>query len=145
MNMPIVGFNLTKINVQREGVVKANIKVNNNIQIKDIKETKLRLGTDKQKTLDISFVYTTKYDPKIGNIELEGDVLLLEEAKKAKQIEKEWKKNKKIPADYVEPVMNSILNRCTVEAILLSREVNLPTPVPLPKVQPKRQAEDYVG
>jgi len=143
--MPIVGFNFTKINVEREGVIKGGIKVNNNVLIKDVKDTKLKLGTDKQKTIEIDFSYVSKYEPKFGTIELEGNVVVLEDAKKAKNMQKEWKKSKKIPEEFIQPIMGTILNKCTIEAILLSKEVNLPTPVPLPKIQPKRQAEDYVG
>lgn len=143
--MPIVGFNLKKINVEREGVAKTQIKVNNNVQIKDVKETKLKIGTDKQKTLEIDFVFTSSYEPKLGKIELEGNILVLEGIKAVKEMEKEWKKSKKLPGNYIEMIMNSILNRCSIEAIILSREVNLPTPFPLPKVRQKAQANDYVG
>jgi hypothetical protein len=33
------------------------------------------------------------------------------------------------------PVLNSILAKCNIQAIILTREVNLPPPIPLPKVQ----------
>lgn len=144
--MPVVGFNITKINVERNEAPKnASIKVNNNIQVKDIKEIKINVGAGKQKTVKINFQYTSKYEPKLGIIEIGGNIIYLDDAKKAKELEKEWKKTKKIPEDSIQPIMNSILNRCTVEAILLSREVNLPNPVPLPKVNARRKAEDYVG
>ena len=143
--MPIVGFNFTKINVERGDITKGDVKVSNNIQLKDVKEIKLKVASEKQKTVQMDFEYTAKYEPKLGEIVLEGHVILIEEAKKAKEIEKTWKKSKKIPEDIIQPVMNSILNRCTIEAIILSREVNLPNPVPLPKIQARKKAEDYVG
>jgi TP901 family phage tail tape measure protein len=36
-------------------------------------------------------------------------------------------------------LMNTILNRCNVESLILSRELNLPSPIPLPKVNIKNK------
>ena len=55
--------------------------------------------------------------------------------KDIKEAEKQWKKDKKIPKEIVEEMMSHILSKCNIEALLMSREINLPPPIPLPKVK----------
>jgi hypothetical protein len=32
-------------------------------------------------------------------------------------------------------ILNTVLTKCNIEALILSQEVNLPSPIPLPKVK----------
>jgi hypothetical protein len=48
-----------------------------------------------------------------------------------------WNSNKKLHRDVVERIMNTVLSRSHVEAIVISRELNLPTPIGMPKVEVK--------
>jgi len=48
---------------------------------------------------------------------------------------KAGRKNKQVPKDIMGDILNTILMRCNVEALVLSRDVNLPPPIPMPKVQ----------
>ena len=41
---------------------------------------------------------------------------------------------KKIAKDIMSRVLNAVLAKCNIEALILSQEVNLPPPIPLPKV-----------
>ena len=143
--MPVVGFNLTKITAEKKGALKGSLKVDNNAKVESIKETKIDIGKSKQKTIEIEFTFTSTYEPKFATIQIEGTLLFLEEEKVVKEITNEWKKKKKIPVNYIEYILNAILGRCSIEAILLSRELNLPAPFPLPRLRQKVKAEDYVG
>jgi len=134
----IIGFNILKIEAERSPETKGKISINNNIQIKDIEKTELFLGKSKQEGLRFRFEYVSSYEPKIGKITLTGDLVAVEEKEKASEIVEGWKKNKKISTEIMAPVINSILNRCNIQAILLSREIGLPPPVQLPKVQVKK-------
>ena len=42
---------------------------------------------------------------------------------------------KKIPKDIVQEIMSNVLSKCNIEALLMSREIGLPPPIPLPKVK----------
>ena len=43
-------------------------------------------------------------------------------------------------------LLNTILTKCNVQALILSQEVNLPPPIPMPKVQIAQQTEkNYIG
>ena len=54
---------------------------------------------------------------------------------KVKEILKSWKKDNKVDKDILGPIYNTILSKCNVQAIVLSRDIQLPPPIPLPKVK----------
>ncbi len=139
--MTIVGFNFNKINVEKKNQIKSKVNISNNVSIRNIKKTDLSLGNAKQEGLKFEFVFTSRFDPEIGEIVLEGDVLMIEDKPKVKEILDSWKKNKKIPSETMTRVLNSVLSRCNIEALILSKEVNLPPPIPMPKVNVNPEKE----
>ena len=60
------------------------------------------------------------------------------------EILEKWKKDKKIDQEIMTPVLNTALTKCNIEALMLSQSMNMPPPIPLPKIQPS-QARDYIG
>ena len=42
-------------------------------------------------------------------------------------------------------VINSVLTKSNIQALILSRDVNLPPPIPMPKVNMKQDNNDYIG
>ena len=76
----------------------------------------------------------------------EGELLYMEEPKKAKEILADWKKDKKMPKELMAGLLNTILTKCNVQALIISQQVNLPPPIPLPKVQINAPADkNYIG
>ena len=135
--MTIVGFNFTKIHAEKDNSVQGKINIQNKVSIKDIDTADLALGKDKQNGVKFTFNYASKYEPKVGEILLEGDLMYLTDAKESKSIVDEWKKDKKISQKVMGLVLNTVLTRCNVQALIISKDVNLPPSVPLPKVQIK--------
>jgi hypothetical protein len=135
--MTIVGLNFNKIVVEREGMPKGKISVTNNIQVKAVEKTDMAVGKVKQNALKFDFEFTAKYEPKIASILLVGTTTYFDAPEKIEELEKAWKKDKKLPKEIMTPVLNHILTKCNIEALLLSREVNLPPPMQLPTVQIK--------
>ncbi len=133
--MAIVGFNFSKIQAARHNPVRGKINISNRVAIKDVEQADLSLGKDKQKGVKFIFNYVSKYEPKIGDIELEGDLLYLSDDKAVKGILDEWKKSKKIPESVMGSILNTILSKCNIQALVTSKDVNLPPSVPMPKVQ----------
>ena len=132
--MTIVGFNFSKIRVEKKQSAKGKININNNIGITNVEESKLSLGNSKAKGLKFTFDFDTKYEPKIGLISLTGDVVYIGEAKDIDDILKSWKKDKKVPKEVMTSILNTVLNKCNIQALILSQQINLPSPIPLPKV-----------
>ncbi|MDP3765757.1 MAG: hypothetical protein Q8R04_04540 [Nanoarchaeota archaeon] len=142
----IVGFGFTKLSAERKEAAKGKIDINNNVTIKDVQEDNLPLGKDKQNIIRFIFEFTSKYEPEIGTILFEGELLYMEEPKKAKEILSNWKKDKKLPKELMAGLLNTILTKCNIQALILSQEINLPPPIPMPKVQVQAKAENnYIG
>lgn len=134
----VIGFNFAKIEAERSPAVTGKISIKNNVQIKEIESADLFLGKNKQAGIRFRFEYTSTYEPKAGKIVLTGDLLAVEEEAKAKEIVDDWKKSKKLNPEVMAHVLNNVLNKCNIQAIILSREIALPAPVQLPRVQVKK-------
>ena len=136
--MAVVGFSFTKVNAEKKQPVKGKISINNNVTVKNIEEISLAIGKD-QKGLKFSFEFTAKYDPEVANINLDGEVVYMAKADEAKDILAKWKKEKKIAPGVMGKVLNTALAKCNIQALILSNDLNLPAPIPLPKVGVKKE------
>ena len=144
--MAIVSFSFTKIVAEKKGPTTGKVNISNNVSIKDIEEATLSTGKAKQKILKFVFNFSSVYDPSVGKIEFIGDVLVVEPEKKIKEVLDKWKKEKKVQKDVLTPILNTVLARCNIEAIVISRDIGLPPPLPLPKVDAKATEKgDYIG
>ena len=139
--MTIVGFNFTKIEAEKKEMIKGKININNNVHINNVEEKDLSLGNQKQKVLTFNFEFTAKYDPNIGSIKFTGDVLFMDDVKQIKEILDGWKKGKKLPKEIMPSILNTVLNKCNIQALILSELINLPPPIPLPKLQAAQPEE----
>lgn len=143
--MTIVGFNFTRMLIEKNEVIKGKIHINNNITIKNVEETDLSQGKNKQKGIKFTYLFTSKYEPKIGFIEIAGEVYYMVDDKKRKEILSSWKKDNKLPKETMTSILNTVLAKCNIQAIILSKDLNLPPPIPLPKVESKTVTDDYIG
>ena len=139
--MTIVGFNFTRIEAEKKDLVKGKVNINNNVSIGKVEEKDFPLGNEKQKVIAFTFEFLSKYDPDSGHIKITGDVLYMESSAKAKEILDGWKKDKRLPKEIMTSILNTILNKCNIEALILSERVNLPPPIPLPKLQIDQKKE----
>lgn len=145
--MPIVGFNFTKVYVEKKIITDISTKFNirNNVLITDLKEEKLPTGKTKANGLRFDFKYTLNYEPSIGDIELVGFIYFLDDSDIVKGILNSWKKDKKIPQDITAQIINTILFKANIKALGLAQEVNLPPHLPMPRVNPEAKPESYIG
>ena len=133
--MAIVGLNFRKLTAEKKNVVKGKVTISNDVGIDKIEEAKIPLSNSKQSALNFKFYYKTAYEPEIGIIEVKGDVLWVDTSDKNKKIMADFKKDKSIPLNVKVMIFNNILSKASVEALLLSRDVQLPSPVKLPKTK----------
>ena len=131
--MTVIGFSFTKMLIEKKSPVKGKVSINNNVGIRDVEETKLNINTTK-KALKLDFEFTSIYEPNIGKILLTGEVVYLIDKDKAADVVKNWKKNKKMEKDMMTNILNNVLAKCNIQALILSKDMNLPPPIPLPKV-----------
>ena len=129
--MRIIGFNLTKILAERQEEDGQGIRVDQNIDIKDIKEEKIPITNNK--ALKIKFTLTVTYSKDFGKIELEGSIMTLPDTEEFKSIMDSWK-DKKIPENMRLGIFNFIMVKCNVKALYLEDEMNMPLHVPMPRL-----------
>lgn len=133
----IIGFNYSKIMVDKKSPIKGKLEITRDLMIKDMKEEKVQ---DKSAII-ISFEFKVDYKPGIASIEIDGNVLYMTE--EAKSIISEWKKTKKLVNEKMTyDVVSSILAKCDVKSLQLSEEMNLPPTIKLPRITPKEEKED---
>jgi|TARA_Y100000310_G_scaffold340439_1_gene436231 hypothetical protein len=148
----IVGFNFNKISAEKNESVKGKIDVNNNVSIKEVQEASFSLGKKDQNGVRFVFEFTSKYEPEVGLIKFEGDVLYVDNEKAIKEIVDSWKKDKKLKKEIMGGILNTVLTKSNVQALILSQQINLPPPIPMPKVNITKKPEkgsakgkEYIG
>ena len=130
--MKILGFNFTKIGIEKLKEVSSKVKVNTKIDITSINEVK-------EGILKADFIYEVIYNPEIANISLKGNIfLLIEDNELSKEIVKNWKdnKDKKINSFKVS-IFNLILRKANIKALDLEEQVGLMPHMPLPSFKAK--------
>lgn len=132
--MGIVKINLYKVVAERKLDAKGGqIRINNNVSIKDIED--LQFNIPGSAGLKFTFTFNCRYEPDLGSIDVEGQVFFTDTEDRIKVIRDNWKKDKSIPGDVMERVVNAALHKGNIQAIKVSEEVSLPSPLPLPKVK----------
>tara|TARA_Y100000034_G_scaffold14075_1_gene14713 strand:- start:22073 stop:22495 length:423 start_codon:yes stop_codon:yes gene_type:complete len=136
--MTIIGFNFTKISVKRENSITGNISIKKKVGIENLRTKEMGLSTN-QGALEIDFTYGVSFlnekKKNVGNIDLAGNFVFLNEKKLITEVIKQYKKDRSIKQEIITPLLNYTFAKCTLEALLLSKEVNLPMPVQLPKLK----------
>ena len=93
-------------------------------------------------SLKVEFDFSSTYEPDLGNISIYANVLSLETKEEAEKILKEWKDKKKLPEPFMRQTFNFMLRRCNIKALVLAEDLNLPSPIQLPKLQSKQVREE---
>ena len=109
----IVGFDFSKILVQREATPKKGIRVGNNLAILSVDRKDFSsLGAGKR-GIAVGFSYQVSYEPKVGSLTLEGTVLYMGDEKKVDDILSQWDRSKQLPDEVYLAVVILMLPRCT--------------------------------
>ena len=134
INMPVIGINLRRIeaSIDEKKPMNVNINVNSSPKIENVERSSVDLLKD---ILAVDFTFTSKYEPDIAEMLMEGQVLY--QTDKAKDVLNLWKKEKKLDDAVALDVLNAIFRKCLTRAVDLSAELRLPPPVQFPVVKPK--------
>ena len=132
--MKLAGFNFTKISVEKLKGQGEGLKINTNIDISEIGDVKSDMFKLREQMIAISFSNTISYDPDYAKLELAGTMIVGVDSKLAREIIKQWK-DKKIPEEFRFDLFNIIIRKCSVKALELEEDLNLPLHIQMPKVQ----------
>lgn len=130
--MTVIGFNFSKISAVRNKAPKGKININRSCKPTSVEETTIGGG---QKALRYTFTFSVEYKPEIGSMEFEGTLVEIVNKEEHQAVLDAWSENEQLPPKSLERVMNNLLDRCHVEAILMSKELGIPPPVKLPSVK----------
>jgi len=143
--MPVSGLNFDRISVERTNEPAQQVNIKNNLFIKDVKEQELQIGEQKKTVLRFDFEFSIAYEPKVGSIVIGGHVIYLDENNKIKDVTNNWKKKKEVEPKLMEQVLNVALYRCTVKALDLAQELNLPAHMRMPRIKTSQDTKNYIG
>jgi len=135
--MVVIGFNLKKILVERKEIIRGQVKVNTRMNILDVKKEEVKLTAGKDVInfnfeFIITYIGVSDHTGNLANIAFEGNVLYLVDPKDTKKILEDWKK-KEIEEEIRLKVLNTILAKCNIKALVLEEEMGLPPHLPLPR------------
>lgn len=134
--MTIVKINLHKVIAERNlDASGGQVKINNNVSLQNVES--LDFSVDGKKGLKFTFSFNCNYEPGLGKIEVAGQVLYVDQEDKVDKALEAWKTEKKVSREIMEQIVNAALHKGNIQAIKVSEEVNLPSPLPLPKVRPE--------
>jgi len=132
--MRLLGFNYNKINAERLSGPTSSIKINTNINLSSIEEVPSNfLKEENHQILSIGFKFNVVYEGNLAQINLSGILLVDMEKQKSDEILKQWVE-KKLSEEFNLLIFNLILRKCTLKAIELEEELNLPLHMPLPSL-----------
>jgi hypothetical protein len=85
--------------------------------------------------LEIPFIFTVNYNPFVASINIQGKAIVLGEKNEVKKIYDECERNKASPPAIAQIISNIVF----VEALLISKALNIPPPLPLPQASMAKQ------
>ncbi|MDD5417571.1 MAG: hypothetical protein PHW96_01620 [Candidatus Nanoarchaeia archaeon] len=148
--MQIIGTNFTEVSAKKNKLEGKEIQlgpVQNNVKIEDVFMRPLNVGSIDE-AMVFNYLFTSKYtlekpkDENLGEINILGEIVIIDDKKKMKDTLAAWKKDKKLDEAIMADLLSVALGNAQIEAISMSRKIMLPSPIPLPQFprgeQPKK-------
>ena len=132
--MKLLGFNFTKIHAEKFKERVEGLKIGTRIDISDINEAKAGILKTKEEILAIKFIYGLDYEPGMAKLNLEGNLIISLESKKARDVLRTWK-DKEMSEEFKTTLFNLILRKSILKALQLEEEMNLPIHMQLPTLK----------
>lgn len=129
--MRLVGFNFTKIDLEKKSDNFKDLKITTGIDIIDIKEAKSDLFNSPEEIIIVKFGYFINYEKEIANLKFFGNLLVSLDSQQAKEALKQWK-DKKLPENFRASIFNIIFRKSSLKAFHFEEELNLPPHIPFP-------------
>jgi hypothetical protein len=130
--MTIYNVKLNKVSGERKDKVVKGIEVKANSTILSLKKDKdKRLGD----YLHVNFKYDVMYEPDVGEIHIEGSMWYTHP--KLDSVAIDMKETYELKNEAIKEISNSMIQESIVEALDMSRKLQLPAPLQLPTVTVK--------
>ncbi len=127
--MPIINISFSEIKAEKKQSPSGKITISHNFSI-----VNLDYVEKNGKLVKVEFETKFEYKPNVGNIFLKGNLIyLMEEGEE--DIVKKWKSKKMLDKENAAKIINPLISRCLIEALILCKEVGLPSPIKLPRIK----------
>jgi len=93
------------------------------------------INEKREDLLEVPFVFTINYTPAVAQISLKGKSHVTGSKDDLKQIRDTYKEKKPPPPIIVQSISNVVF----LESVIVCRTLNIPPPIPLPKIPPLKK------
>jgi len=131
--MKVIGYEASAIEAKRfsqQGEHLVNIRIDHNSTV-----TRIRKASDQ--TASAEFRFTANYSG-MGYIRIEGSLLLQGEVD---PLIEEWSSTGSMPGQVANLVHNAIVGNCIPTALLIARDIRLPPPFPMPRINVQKKGD----
>lgn len=137
--MAILNVKFNKITAERKDRDVKSIEVKANSTILSLKRTKdKRIGD----YLHVNFKYDVLYQPDIGEVHLEGTLWYTNP--KLDSVVEETKDKVELKNDAIREISTAVVQESIVEALDMSRKLQMPAPLQLPSVNVKAEKMKFM-
>jgi len=137
--MAILNVKFNKITAERKDRDVKSIEVKANSTILSLKRTKdKRIG----EYLHVNFKYDVLYQPDIGEVHLEGTLWYTNP--KLDSVVEETKDKVELKNDAIREISTAVVQESIVEALDMSRKLQMPAPLQLPSVNVKAEKMKFM-
>lgn len=128
----IVGNRVTSIEAKRgdKEIKGLDIKIG----FKDVRENKNDKGI-----LDIDYEYIAGYREEAGEIKITGTIFAKEDEKTKKAILDSWKKNNRLPEEYMENLLNNVNFMGAANGTIIAKVLNTAPPLLPPRLRMQKK------
>ncbi len=136
--MPVLGIKLKTLKAKRgDEKATSQIKVNSVPKITDVNETSMPMFG--KKALSVDFDFVTDYTPNLGTIKMSGEVYFV--ADNTEELLKSWKDKSELPDAVRVEILNHLFRSCLLKVANMADDLQLPSPMAIPRVKPKEKKE----
>lgn len=131
--MNIIGYEASAIEAKRftqQGEHLANIRIDHN-------STVTRITKTSEQTASAEFRFTANYSG-MGYIKIEGSLALKGEVD---ALVEAWNSTGSMPDQVANLVHNAIVSNCIPTALLIARDIRLPPPFPMPRINVQKKGD----
>lgn len=128
--MKILGFNIVKIDANKNVDFQGDLNLSTNINIASVEKHKLDLV--KEDSLKITATLGLSYG-NLGKVDLTVTLFLLVDSKTQKEALKSWE-DKKLSEEIREAIINIIFQKASLQALKIEEELGLPLHIPMPRI-----------
>ena len=133
--MSVKSWEISSIEVRRYARLEEkmpNVKIDQN-------STVTTIVPKNEEEVEVDFRFTVIYgNGAMGNMRIEGKLVY---ACKAHDVAKSWNSTHNMPDEMASEIHTFVMGTCITEAVILARDVRLPPPIPLPRVEVGKQQQ----